>query len=247
MNKLDLLFHNPKKFFRLAVERANPLGRISPIKRLEYNEKLSRTLADWIIYHQNEIITKQVTWMGIPIWKNVLDLHIYQEIIFEQSPEIIVEIGAAHGGSALYFAHLCDIMKKGLVVSVDASHDSFLAKHDRILKITGNSTDEAIIHKVHDRVKGQNALIIQDADHSREVVLSDLRHYWNLVPVGGYFIVEDGITDVFNPGNGVGRNIKGPMYAVEQFLQENAHFEIDKTKERYLLTQNPKGYLRRVN
>jgi len=80
--------------------------------------------------------------MGIPIWKNVLDLHIYQEIIFEQSPDVIVEIGSAHGGSTLYFANLCDILDKGAVVSIDLSRDNYTVKHDRIIELTGNSTSE---------------------------------------------------------------------------------------------------------
>ncbi|MFQ5750655.1 MAG: CmcI family methyltransferase [bacterium] len=246
MNKLQLLFKNPMKFLRLILERSHPLGKLKAVKRSEYEARLSKTLAEWIIFHQNEIITKQVTWMGIPIWKNVLDLHIYQEIIFEQSPEMIVEIGSAHGGSTLYLANICDLLGKGTIVSVDLNRDNFMAKHERILALTGNSTNKDIIQKVHELVNGRAALVIQDGDHSKEIVLADLRNYSDLVPLNGYFIIEDTIVDVFNPGNGVGRTIKGPMCAIEEFLAENANFVIDEARERYLLTQNPKGYLKRV-
>jgi cephalosporin hydroxylase len=37
----------------------------------------------------------------------------------------------------------------------------------------------------------------------------------------------------------------GPMEALDEFLAEHAEFEIDRRCERYLLTFNPRGYLRR--
>lgn len=244
--KLQLLLENPQKFLRLIVEHLDVRGKISPVKRPDYRKPFSKTLADWIIYHQREIITKQVTWMGIPLWKNVLDLQVYQEIIFDLSPEVIVEIGSAHGGSTLFFAHLCDLLNKGTVLSIDLARTDYVAKHERIIELTGNSTSEKIIRDAHEIVAGRDALVIQDGDHSKDVVLADLRNYSDLVALNSYFIVEDTITDVFNPGTSVGRMIEGPMCAVEEFLRENSRFVVDESKERYLITQNPKGYLKRI-
>lgn len=244
--RLNLLLKNPEKFFRLLLERVDVRGKTHAVKHPAYQEKLSQTLADWVIYHQKEIITKQVTWMGVPLWKNVLDLHIYQEIIFEMSPEVILEIGSAHGGSTLYFAHLCDILNKGTVVSIDVSREDFAVTHHRIVQLTGNSTDERIVRQAHEIARGKSTLVIQDGDHSKEVVLADLRNYSDLVPLNGYFIVEDTIADVFNPGNSVGRRLDGPLCAVEEFVRQNSSFIIDEDRERYILTQNPRGYLQRI-
>ena len=242
----ELLLKNPHKFFRLIREHVNPRGKLQPIKRPEFHWRFSMNLAQWIIRHQKEILTTQVTWMGIPVWKNVLDLFIYQEIIFKQKPDFIVEIGSAEGGSTLYLAQLCDLLNHGEVLSVDLDHRQFKVDHPRIIKITGQSTDPKVIQKVHVIAQGKNTLIIQDADHSKEVVLADLNNYSDLVPVRGYFIVEDTIMDVFNPGNGVGRSIDGPLCAVEQFLRENKNFVVDESLERYIITQNPHGYLKRM-
>ena len=63
------------------------------------------------------------------------------------------------------------------------------------------------------------------------------------VTVGKYLIVEDTnvnghpVRDDFDPG---------PMEAVRQFLAENNDFEADRTQERFLVTFNPSGYLKRV-
>ena len=37
----------------------------------------------------------------------------------------------------------------------------------------------------------------------------------------------------------------GPMEAVETFLKENRDFAVDASREKLLLTFNPRGYLRR--
>ncbi len=85
-------------------------------------------------------------------------------------------------------------------------------------------------------------IVILDSDHSRDHVLAELRAYADIVTPGGYCIVED--TNVNNhpvlPHWG-----PGPMEAVDAFLAERDDFEIDPWRERFMLTMNPRGYLRR--
>ena len=57
--------------------------------------------------------------MGVRAIKNPFDCWIYQEIITEIRPDVIVEIGSAAGGSTLYLAHLLDLLGHGSVVSID--------------------------------------------------------------------------------------------------------------------------------
>ena len=51
-------------------------------------------------------------WLGVTAYKCPLDMWIYQEIIFEQQPDVIVECGTCLGGSALFLASLCDLIGK---------------------------------------------------------------------------------------------------------------------------------------
>jgi len=64
--------------------------------------------------------------------------------------------------------------------------------------------------------------------------------------VGSYFIVEDGIVDLFEPLEMMWERRDGPLMAVEEFIKLNPHFQIDLDREKYLLTYNPRGYLRRL-
>ncbi|GAI19652.1 unnamed protein product, partial [marine sediment metagenome] len=63
---------------------------------------------------------------------------------------------------------------------------------------------------------------------------------------GSYFIVEDGLVDIFEEP--IRARIKeGPLMAIEEFLKINHDFVIDKERERYILTYNPSGFLKRIS
>ena len=59
---------------------------------------------------------------------------------------------------------------------------------------------------------------------------------------GCYLIVED-----TNIGEVRKDLMPGPAQAIETFLASNDDFEIDRTRERFMITFNPGGYLRRVS
>ena len=63
--------------------------------------------------------TLDLSWFGYRAIKCPMDLWIYQEIIYETEPEVIVETGTHGGGSALFLAHMCDLANRGRVISVD--------------------------------------------------------------------------------------------------------------------------------
>ena len=86
-------------------------------------------------------------------------------------------------------------------------------------------------------------MVLLDSDHRMTHVLEELRIYSPLVTLGNYIIVED--TNI--NGHPVFRSFgPGPMEALEEFLRENRSFISDRSREKFLLTHNPKGYLRRI-
>ena len=234
----SLLFQNPRLFFQKLSTWLSPM-------RKEYRRRLNMRLRDWLIYHQQELVFQRVSWMGEPAWKNVLDAWIYQEIICEVKPEVIIEIGNGPGGSTKYLANLLDLLGQGQVIAVDIDHSQFRVQHPRIITITGDSTSGPTLASVENHCVGKNGLVIQDGDHSKEHVLADLRAYSKFVGTGSYFIVEDSVIDLFRAGDGLG-SVNGPLGAIEQFISENPNFEIDGTRERYIATYNPNGYLKRI-
>jgi cephalosporin hydroxylase len=182
--------------------------------------------------------------MGVPAYKCPLDLWIYQEILYDLRPDLIIETGTAAGGSALFLAHMCDLIGKGRIISVDVQNAPKRPKHRRVEYWLASSTAPETIKKIASRVKrSYKVLAIFDSDHSKEHVLKELNLYWQFVTPGSYMIVEDSnlnghpVFPTFGPG---------PMEAIEEFLQHNAAFTIDLEKEKFYLTQNPKGFLKRI-
>ena len=214
--------------------------------RGEYQRRWSLTLREWLLYHQREIGFARCTWMGVPAYKNPLDAWIYQEILHEVRPAVLVEIGSAQGGSTLYFAHLMDLLGEGTVVSIDVDRSRFRAQHPRIEVVTGDSSSPEIVARVRALAAGRSVLVIHDGDHRKGPVLADLEAYAPLVTVGSYLIVEDGIIDLFEPGDSIGTVEEGPLAAVEEFVARHPEFAVDAGRERYLLTYNPRGFLRRI-
>ena len=212
----------------------------------EYRRRYRMTLKGWLLYHQSEIVYEKSFWMGVPAQKNPMDSWIYQEILHEVQPDVVIEIGSAAGGSTLYFAHLLDLIGHGKVISVDVDRSRFDVSHDRIVALTGRSDDPEILQRLARECAGKRVVVVHDGDHTRDQVLIDLNNYAKFVSPGGYLIVEDGIVDLFRPTSKLGQRKPGPMRAIEEFLKANPNFEVDKSRERYLLTYNPRGFLRRV-
>lgn len=181
-------------------------------------------------------------WQGIPAQKCPLDMWIYQEIIWETKPEVIIETGTAGGGSTLFFASLFDLLGKGEVTTIDITSQATLA-HPRITKIIGNSTSQEVIDQVEKAVGKKSAMVVLDSAHDKEHVSREMELYSKFVSVGNYLVVED--TNINGhpvlPGWG-----KGPMEAVEEFLRNRKDFKIDHTREKFLLTFYPKGFLKRT-
>lgn len=214
----------------------------------EYLNLNQMTLAGWLDYHQKNVVFDKVSWMGIPTLKNVLDLWIYQELIYSLRPDLIIEMGSFKGGSTLYLAQLLEQLGHGHVISVDLDHSHFVASHARITMLTGSTQDPATITRLKEAAAGLSVMIIHDADHSREMVLADLQTYADLVSKDSYFIVEDGVVDLFPEGTLLGDTMggPGPLPAIREFLEQDRRFIIDRSCERYLLTYNPCGYLKKI-
>jgi cephalosporin hydroxylase len=185
----------------------------------------------------------EATWLGAQALKNPLDLWVYQEIAVETKPELIVETGTYRGGSALYLASLCDLIGRGEVFSIDIEpmRDDY-PTHPRITYFAGrSSTDPSVVEDVRARAHGRPILVILDSDHSQAHVEAELATYAPLVPVGCYLIVEDS-----NIGQIRKDLMPGPLEAIETFVAGTDEFVIDREREKFLITFNPSGYLRRV-
>src|SRR5471032_210823 len=82
---------------------------------------LEMTLREWIERYQREIVFDQVHYRGVQTWKNVLDLWVLQEILWETAVDTVIEIGVRHGGTTLWLADMLRTFRAddALVIAID--------------------------------------------------------------------------------------------------------------------------------
>ena len=208
---------------------------------IESNEKLVE-----LVHHLQEKICYNTKWFGVDCLKNPLDFWIYQELIYSIQPTVILEIGNWKGGSALAMANLLDIQGSGRVIAVDINHNQIDPKaraHPRITWIQGDATDPNIEKQIRALISADDrVLIIEDSDHVDTTVSKLLHMDKDLIRVGDYFIVED--------SNCGGKPLShgpspGPWAGILRFLEEDTNWESDREQEKYIVTWNPLGFLRR--
>lgn len=218
-------------------------ARRPPPLRLS-DEEIERFVTYWYL-RQNFFMANH--WLGVQTLQNPLDAWVTQEIIHEVQPDVIVEAGTHKGGSALMWAALLEqITPEAEIITIDVKDQTQKARMNRIWDrrvkfLHGSSTDPEIVETIRQRVAGKRVLVILDSLHTRDHVYDELKAYAEMVPVGSYIVVQD--TGAWKAQSS---KFSGASEAIADFLAENDAFEIDRSRERFLLTNNPTGFLKRV-
>jgi cephalosporin hydroxylase len=183
------------------------------------------------------------TWMGRPVIQLPEDLVRLQELIYAEKPDLMVETGVAHGGTAVFFASLFEAMGAGRVISIDvdirAHNRAAIEDHPlahRVELIEGSSTSPDVLDAVAGRVGGQDkVMVVLDSDHSRDHVLDELRAYSRFIGVGGRIIVADGIIQDLAgaPRSAPDWRWNNPQAAARAFVSEDDRFVIDEPEWRF--------------
>ena len=178
-------------------------------------------------------------WRGHRIEKFPTDLMAYQEILQEVRPDWIVESGTRFGGSAIFLGDMCRLLNHGRVVSIDI-HADCTPEHPHVTYVKGDSSDPATAAQI---APSGVVLVILDSDHHRAHVLKEMNLWSPFVSLGSYLIVEDTNLN----GHPIDKQGQpGPWEAVEEWLPGHPEFARDRSREAFLLTANPGGYLRRM-
>ena len=225
--------------FRVLADADLSRARPSAAVRRAVVEQFHR-----LYYHSGGQTWKDTEFLGTNVWKNPMDLWLYQELVHRHRPDAIIEAGTKFGGSAYYFARLFDLLGHGQVITIDVTPQPGRPEHPRITYLTGSSTDPAVADSVDELVGGGKPLIVLDSSHNRNHVLDELRLWSPRVPVGWHIVVED----THAGGHPVTTNHRrgGPWAAVERFLAEEDAFVVDESMHKFFFTFNPRGYLKRV-
>jgi len=186
----------------------------------------------------------QVKYRGVKAQRSPFDYVIYQMIISEVQPDLIIEIGTNFGGGALYMADIMNNLGKGAVHSIDVTDNctDIVKNHPRIsLFHKGFEDYDLSLAKNYEKI-----IVIEDASHMYEDSINAINKFCHLVSVGSYLIVEDGIVDKL----GVSKQFHGgPCKAIREFLPKHPEFVVDRSWCDFFgknATNNVNGFLKKI-
>ncbi len=190
-----------------------------------------------------------MAWHGVRTLKVPADMWNYQEIIFENGIEHVIETGTRHGGSALFFAEtLMARGSRGPVISIDVDEASrHVRSHQGIHFLLGSSASGELVERVRRLLPANRGpvFLILDSDHARDHVYAELKAWVPFLLPGDYLVVED--TNVnghpVRPEHG-----PGPWEAIMDYRQAHPGLlEPDVLREqKFGSTAAPNGYYLRT-
>lgn len=225
--------------------------------RADKNTKeLEETGLKWIKVSAENRLPYEIDWLGVPVIQTPEDLVLMQELIFKVQPDFIIETGIAHGGGLIFYASMMELLGKGRVIGVDIDirehNRKAIEAHPlfkRIEIIEGDSTSEDTIQEIKGKVPINSKVIVcLDSDHTKPHVLKELELYKSFIIPGGYFVVFDTIISKLAEQVTAERRYinNSPKEAIDEFLQKNNNFEIDKDFNKLFVSCSPDGYLKRI-
>jgi cephalosporin hydroxylase len=124
------------------------------------------------------------------------------EILRQQPPRYVCEIGTASGGTLFLLAQVC--RPDALLLSVDLGlsferclvHARFASRGQKIVSVRGDSRASEILGRVRSLLRGHPLdLLFIDGDHSYEGVKADYVNHSPLVRPGGMIVFHDIVPD----------------------------------------------------
>jgi cephalosporin hydroxylase/predicted O-methyltransferase YrrM len=197
---------------------------------------------EFIEAYFDSLAWQKTTWLGQKVPKAPTDLFVYQELLDELRPDVIVETGTGNGGRAFFLAGICELLGQGEIITVDPKTADGRPDHSRITYVTGRPDSPETADEVRALVNSRpNVLVILGSRVGINRVMGEFDHYAPLVPEGSYVVIEDTIVN----GHPAWRNFgPGPWEAVKRLA--GGDFVSDATREKFGLTFNPRGFLKRV-
>ncbi len=205
-------------------------------------------------------LTSQASWMGEPILQLPQDLFAIQELIYETKPDYILEIGTAWAGSLLYYSTLLQQFGGKGVIGVDRFIPSDLRERihkkgkvsEMISFVEGSSLDKSTVKEITKLTNGSERVFIHlDSNHTASHVYQELCIYSKMLGAGMYILCGDTHVELLRKKSYRDKEYdKGnnPMIGLEKFLKEDLDniFETDvNINGKYLITLNPRGFIRK--
>jgi cephalosporin hydroxylase len=200
---------------------------------------------------------------GVLTMKFPEDLRVYEHLLWLMAPDAVIELGTHSGGSALWFRdRMASFERYGgpppRVITVDlAVHNAIAnieaadpdALRGEITVLEGDVTDPDLPARVADLLPaGARCLVTEDSAHVAQTTRAALDGFARFVPLGGWFVVEDGVVDDPNLRLSYEHEAGGVQSAIDEWLatEPGSGWDLRRDLEIYGVTCHQHGYLQRM-
>ena len=246
MKKKKIISKN--QYVKNANRYSRALANDVQIDKLKFKLYAESDKFNWCYQHY---------WCGEPILQTPEDIIKMQDIIFNEKPEIIIEIGVAWGGMLLFY----DTLAKSLPIKKVLGIDIFIPKSlklrlnkkisNKIQLINGSSLDEKIFEKIKKiRNKYKKCLIHLDSNHTEDHVLKELSLYDGILNKDDIVVIGDTVINYIPNQKHRPREWSkkhNPKTALDIFLSINKNYILlKKWSENLLLSNNIKSHIKKI-
>jgi cephalosporin hydroxylase len=245
------------------MSRSDPraeLERLAAEDREAVESRLGQPLRDYWLERVAQ--HTQDSYAGVTLSKFPEDLRIYEHLLWADRPNVVIELGAQWGASALWFRDRLRTLagygaiEAPLVISVDIGAEGARAHLDaadpawerEIRLLAGDVRDPSLPVQVAELLPpGARCLVVEDSAHRYDTTLAALEGFARFVAPGGFFVVEDGCVDIEEMRLD-GSWPRGVLPAIADWLASSAGsgFRVRRDLEIYGVTCHPGGFLQRV-
>lgn len=204
----------------------------------------------------------QDSYAGILMSKFPEDLRVYEHLLWESKPNVVIELGTQFGGSTLWFRdrlralavyvgeEVLRVISVDLDTSTAAANLAAVDPHfaETIVLFEGDLRDEALAARVEAALpSGASCFVVEDSAHTYETTLRALESFAHFVPKGGFFVVEDGCVDI-EAMRLAPDWPRGVLPAIDAWLRtdEGRRFAVRRDLELYGISCHPGGFLQRL-
>lgn len=193
-------------------------------------------------------------WKGMPIQQHPGDIFKVVSFLWNERPDVMIELGTDTGGSAAFYAEvmtsynsLAHVITIDVANHISKSHTGFAPSTLASSSRYWGSTVQHLIGDPLSLLAGVDSLLrdynttrvflVEDSDHSYESVMANLQAYHRLVGPCGWVLVHDTLKE------------EGAAMAVQDFLAKHPEFSVDRRYEFCPggpFTEHPQSWLRRT-
>ncbi len=94
----------------------SPLRKYVRVAEKKHEKELEELGLEWMAPREKNRLDYEIDWLGRPLIQCPEEIVLLQELVYNIRPDVVVEIGIAHGGGLIFYASILELLGSGSVI-----------------------------------------------------------------------------------------------------------------------------------